>query len=103
MGEPTDTPVNQATLYLQLIQEVENLEHYYDAKVMAGSSEVAPKDLFVHFGTRLPVCATVIDHDSSSTASHSTVDMSTWWVPPSGMPEDYDDYPASVLGKDGLL
>ncbi len=103
MDKPTDTPVNHATLYLQLNQEVENLKHYYDAKVMAGSSKVAPKDLSIHFGTRSPVRATVIDHNSSSTALHSTTDMPTWWVPPSGMPEDYDNYPASVLGKDGLL
>ncbi len=103
MDEPTDTPVNHATSYLQLIQEVENLECYFDAKVMAGSSKVAPKDISVHFGTRSPMRATVIDHDSSSTALHSTADMSTRWVPPSGMPEDYDDYPASVLGKDRLL
>ncbi len=103
MDKKTDTPVNHTTSYLKLIQEVENLEHYYDAKVMAGSSNVAPKDLFIHFGTWLPMHATVINHDSSSTALHSTANMSTRWVPPSGMPEDYDDYPASVLGKDGLL
>jgi hypothetical protein len=100
MDEPTDTPVNHATSYLQLIQEVENLKRYSHAKVMAGSSKVAPKDLSIHFGMRLPVRATVINHDSSSMALHSTTDMSMRWVPPSGMPEDYDDYPASVLGKD---
>jgi hypothetical protein len=103
MDKLTDTPVNHATSYLQLIQEVENLEHYYDAKVMAGSSKEAPEDLSVHFGTRSPVRAMVINHDSSSTALHSTTDKSTWRVPPSSMPEDYDNYPASVLGKDKLL
>jgi hypothetical protein len=98
-----DSPIHHATSYLQLIQEVENLEHYYDAKVMAGSSGVAPKDLAIHFGTKLPVRVTAINNDSISTALPSTADMSTRWVPPSGMPEDSDNYTASVLGKDGLL
>jgi hypothetical protein len=98
-----DTLIHHAISYLQLIQEVENLERYYDAKVMAGSSGVAPKDLAIHFGTKLPVRVTAINNNSISTASPSTADMSTGWVPPSGMPEDSDDYTASVLGKDRLL
>jgi hypothetical protein len=98
-----DTLIHNATSYLQLIQEVENLERYYDAKVMAGSSGVAPKDLAIHFGTKLPVRVTAINNNSISMALPSTVDVSTRWVPPSGMPEDSDDYTASVLGKDRLL
>jgi hypothetical protein len=43
-----------------------------------------------------------VDTDRSSTASHSTVDMSTWWIPQPGYLEDYDDYYASVLRKDKL-
>jgi hypothetical protein len=98
-----DTPILHTTSYLQLIQEVENLERYYNAKMMAGSSGVAPKDLAVHFGAKLPVRVMAINNDSISTALPSTVDMPMRWVPPSGMPEDSDDYTASVLGKDGLL
>ncbi len=102
MDKPSDTPANHATSHLQIIKEVENIERYINAKVLAGGSTLTPKTLAVHFGSKSPV-HTVVDNDSSSAASHSTVGMSTRWVPPLGLPEDYDNYQASVLGKDGLL
>jgi hypothetical protein len=64
---------------------------------------MTPKALAMHFGLRLAVRATVSNHDGLSTASHSTPDMSAWWVLLKGAPEDYDDYQANVLGKDRLL
>ncbi len=102
MDKPTDTPANHATAHLQIIKEVENIERYINAKVLAGGLPLTPKTLAVHFGSKSPV-PTVVDNDSSSAALHSTADMSTRWVPPPGLPEDYDHYQASVLGKDGLL
>jgi hypothetical protein len=56
----------------------------------------------MHFGLRSPV-RTVVDPDSSSAALHSTAYMSMRWVRPPGVPEDYNDYRANVLGKDGLI
>jgi hypothetical protein len=103
IDKPRDTPAHHATLYTQLIKEAENIEPYYDARVLASSSTLPYKAPAVHFGLRSPMHATVIDHNSSSAASQSTTDMSMRWVPPRGMPKDYDDYHTNVLGKDGLL
>jgi hypothetical protein len=62
-----------------LIKEVENIERYYETRVLASGSTLPYKAPAVHFGSRLPMCATVIDHDSSSAALQSTADMSTRW------------------------
>jgi hypothetical protein len=101
MDEPSDTPANHATSHLQIIKEFGNIKRYINTKVLAGGLTLTPKTLAVHFGSKSPV-RMVVDNDSSSAASHSTAGMSTRWVPPPGLPEDYDDYQASVLGKDGL-
>jgi hypothetical protein len=92
---------NHAPSHLQIINEVENIEWYFNAKVLAASLMLTPKTLAVHFGSRLP-SRTGMDTDCSGAARDSTVDMSTRWVPPPGYPEDYNDYQASVLGKDEL-
>ena len=34
------TPIHHASSYIQLIQEIKNLECYYDAKVVAGSPRI---------------------------------------------------------------
>jgi hypothetical protein len=102
MDEPSDTPANHAMSHLQIIKEVENIEHYINTKVLAGGLTLTPKTLAVHFGLKSPVHL-VVENNSSSAASHSTADMSTRWVPPPGLPGDYNDYQASVLGKDELL
>ncbi len=67
IDEPSDTPANHATPHLQIIKEVENIEHYINTKVLAGSSTLTPKILAVYFGSKSPVC-TVVDNDSSSAA-----------------------------------
>jgi hypothetical protein len=102
MDKPSDTPANHAMSHLQIIKEVENIERYINAKVLAGGLTLTPKTLALHFGLKSPVCM-VVDNDSSSAALHSTMDMSTQWVPPPGLPEGYDNYQAIVLGEDGLL
>ncbi len=102
LDDPSNTPANHAPSHLQIIKEVENIKQYYNAKVLAASLTLTSKALAVHFGLKSPVC-TEVDTNRSSTASHSTVDMSTQWVPPPGYPEDYDGYYTSVLGKDELL
>jgi hypothetical protein len=101
LDEPSNTPANHALSHLQIIKEVENIKQYYNAKVLTAGSTLTPKAPAAHFGSKSFV-RTEVDTDRSSTTLHSTVDMSTRWVPPPGYPEDYDDYHASVLGKDEL-
>jgi hypothetical protein len=101
LDDPSMPRDNHAPSHLQIIKEVENIERYFNAKVLATSSTLTPKTLAVHFGSRLP-SRTGIDTDCSGAARDSTVDMSTWGVPPPGYPKDYDDYHSSVLGKDEL-
>jgi hypothetical protein len=69
MDKPSNTPANHTTSHLQIIQEVENIECYIDAKVLAGSLTLTPKTLTVHFGSKSPVC-TVVDNDSSFHRGH---------------------------------
>jgi hypothetical protein len=102
LDNPSNPPDNHAPSHIQIINKVENIERYYDAKVLAASSTLTPKPLAVHFCSKSPV-STGVDADRSGAASHSTTGMSTQWVPPPGYPEDYNDYHSSVLGKDELL
>jgi hypothetical protein len=76
MDNLSSTPANHAASYIQMIQEVENLKRYYEAKVLAGGSMMTPKALAMHFGSRSAVRAMVSNHDRLSTGLHSTVDMS---------------------------
>jgi hypothetical protein len=101
LDDPSNTPANHAPSHLQIIKEVENIERYYNAKVLAAGLTLIPKALAVHFGSKSPA-RTEVDTNCSSTASHSTADIFTRWVPPPGYPEDYNDYHVSVLGKDEL-
>jgi hypothetical protein len=101
LDDPSNTPANHAPSRLQIIKEVKNIERYYNAKVLAAGLMLTPKALAVHFGSKSPV-RTEVDTDRSSTALHSTAGMSMRWVPPPGYREDYDNYHASVLGKDEL-
>ena len=97
------TPIHHTISYVQLIEELTNLERYYDAKVMAADSTVGKQDQSVHFGTKLPVRAADADAVSVVTDSSQDARILTRWVPPSHLPEDAHDYPSSALGKDGLL
>jgi hypothetical protein len=101
LDNPSKLPDNHTPSHLQIIKEVENIKWYFNAKVLAASLTLTPKTLAVHFGSRSP-SRTGMDTDCSGAARDSTADMSMRWVPPPGYPEDYDDYHASVLGKDKL-
>jgi hypothetical protein len=102
LDDPSMPRDNHAPSHLQIINEVENIKQYFNAKVLATSLMLTPKTLAVHFGLRSP-SRTGMDMDRSGAAKDSTADMSTRWVPPPGYPEDYNDYNASVLEKDELL
>jgi hypothetical protein len=85
------------------IQEIENLERYYNARVQGGSSLVT-KYQAVQFGLRPAVHVATRDTINVCKALHPAKDMATWWVlPPSIMTADSNDYIGSVLGTDGLL
>jgi hypothetical protein len=103
VDKPSGTPAHHAASSSQWIQDVRNLERYYDAKVQ-GSSLLVTHNPVVHFGSRPAAHVAIRDLDDTCTASHPAKDMSTWWVPPPSMvTENIEDYPASVLGRDGSL
>ena len=96
------TPIHHASS-LQLIDEIINLERYYDAKVMAAGSGSIKQDQSVHFGTKSTTRAVGIDSVSVVTDAPPNATILTRWVPPCHLPEDADDYPSSALGGDGPL
>jgi hypothetical protein len=102
LDDPSMPRDNHTPSHLQIIKEVENIEQYFNAKVLAASLTLTSKTLAVHFSSWSP-SRTGMDTDCSGTARDSTADMSMRWVPPPGYPEGYNDYHASVLGKDKLL
>ena len=96
------TPIHHASS-LQLINEIENLERFYDAKVMAACSGTIKQDQSVHFGTKSAARTAGIDNVSVATDASPNATILTRWVPPCHLPEDSDDYPSSALGGDGPL
>jgi hypothetical protein len=103
MDNQNGTPAHHTVSSSEWLQEIENLERYYNARVQGGSSLVTQNQA-VQFGLRPGVHVTARDPDNACMALHPAKDMATWWVPPpSIVTEDSNDYPASVLGKDGLL
>ena len=97
------TPIHHAASSIQIIDEISNIERYYDAKVMAAGSIINKQDQSVHFGTKSPARAADIDTVSVETDASPDASMLKRWVPPSHLPEDANDYPSSALGRDGLL
>jgi hypothetical protein len=102
MDEPS-APVHHASPYLlQTICDIENLERYYDAKVLGQGSQ-APKRGAVHFGLAPAAHDAVSDTDSTGTQPHSHTAFSSRWVPPPSAYEDYDGYHTQVLREDMYL
>ena len=102
MDEPS-VPVHHARPHLlATIREIENLERYYDAKVLAlGSSN--NKNGMVHFGPVSAARDAVSDTDSVSTTPQSHTAFSARWVPPHSALGSYDEYHDQVLREDGYL
>ena len=96
------TPIHHVSSYIQLIQEIKNLERYYDAKVMTGSPRIDKQDQSVHFCTKSTTCDTDIEAVNMETDTSPDNGLQAHWVPPSGLQEDYDDFPSSNLGRNGL-
>jgi hypothetical protein len=101
MDKP-DASVN-INQYNEVIQEMENLERYYDGKVQAGGLKIMIHCQVVHFGSKSMAHAAISDLDSVGTAAHLSGRIGTRWVPPSSVHEDDDDYQSSVLGEDSYL
>jgi hypothetical protein len=97
------TPIHHASTYIQLIDEIKNLERYYDAKVMASSPTVRKIVQSVHFGTASATRAVGVDAVSIKMATSPDASLFARWVPPSGLPADDYDYLSSALGTDRLL
>ncbi len=96
--------IHHARVLQDLINKIEHLEHYHKAKVQAISSlSVNLQHPAVHFGLKSGACTSIDDSNSVASALHPTVGMKHWWVPPSSVPEDDNDYHSSVLGEDGYL
>ncbi len=98
--EPS-TPV-QFTELATIIQEIIQLERYYEAKVQAGSLRMHPGEPAVHFGTKSAARAALIDSDSVHSAVLLGGGMAHRWVPPASVHADDNDY-YSVLREDGSL
>jgi hypothetical protein len=103
MDSQSGTPAHHQVSSSEWLQEIENLECCYNARVQ-GSSSLVTKNQAVQFSLRPAAHVAARDPNNACMASHPAKDMATWWVPPpSIMTEDSNDYPASVLGRDGLL
>jgi hypothetical protein len=103
IDKPPGTPAHCIASTSQWVAEIKNLERYFDAKVQ-GSSSTFIQNPAVHFGSRSIVRVAIRDLNDSCTAPHPANNLSNLWVPPSSIvTKDNDDYPASVLRKDGSL
>ncbi len=56
-----------------------------------------------HFCSKSGACASIDDLDSVASALHPTSGMKHWWVPPSSVCEDNNNYHSSVLREDRYL
>jgi len=102
MDEPS-VPVHQARPYLSAtIRGIENLECYYDAKLLGQGSWIS-KTNAVHFGSASAARDAVSDTDSVETASIPHMALSTRWVPPISVNKETDKYHSQVLREDGYL
>ncbi len=103
MDDQSGTLAHHPASSSECLQEIENLECYYNARVQ-GCSSLITQNQVMQFGLRPAVHVAARDPNNACMASYPAKDMTTWWVPPpSIVKEDSNDYPASVLRKDGWL
>ena len=119
--------------FIHVIKEIKNLEQFYEAKVLAAGSIFNSKTYLVRFGSKPvplgpngqklhphgPDGRRLDDETSSSDGiylyydrpatpmadtpnSKAIDDMKSRWVPPNSVHRN-NDYPSSVLDKDGYL
>ncbi len=102
MDEPS-AEVQLAGLNGGVIRKNKHLEHYYKAKVQASSSDGQINDSAVHFGLKSTARAAIINSNSVASVVCPTGDLNHWWVPPSSVHKDDDDYHGSVVREDEYL
>ena len=134
MDEPSaHAKVHVTDTSIHVIKEIENLEQFYEAKVLASDSIFDPVVYKVRFGSRpVPLDSegqkvhprgpdgSRMDGESNSSDgsyryygrpdipvantpnSIAEDDMKSRWVPPNSV-HGNNDYPSSVLNKDGYL
>jgi hypothetical protein len=96
--------IHHASVSQDLSHEFKHLEHYYKAKVQAISClSVNLQHPAVRFGSKSGACASIDDSDSVASTLHPTSGIKHWWVLPSSVCEDNNDYHSSVLGEDLYL
>jgi hypothetical protein len=97
----TDTPAvpihHVVPHEMSILKELENLERWINAKVIAGYSSV--QNLAVHFGSKSPGRASNPDLNSVSMAKSPISNVDTHWVPPRSLPPDdsSDDYHQQIF------
>jgi hypothetical protein len=102
MDKPS-VPIHHACPYLSAtICEIENLERYYDTKVLGQGSRIS-KTNAVHFGSASAARDAVSDTDSVETALIPHTALSSRWVPPISANVKTDEYHSQVLREDGYL
>jgi hypothetical protein len=95
--------INLAGPSRDVIQEIVNLERYYDAKVLALSSGISTQNPAVHFRSKSGTRNVLQISDKTSSVTNPASGFNRRWVPPSSVYEDSSDYYHSVLGEDGFL
>jgi hypothetical protein len=88
--------------FLKTICKIENLECYYDAKVL-GQGLLVTKNSAVHFGSASAARDAISDNDSIKTPSHSHMALSSRWVPPTSATKETDRYHDQFLREDEYL
>ncbi len=83
--------VQLAGPHRNVIQEIKHLEHYFEAKMQACSSDGQLKKAAVRFGLRSTARTAVIDSGSIASVVRPTRAMKYRWVPPTSVHEDDDD------------
>jgi hypothetical protein len=86
-----------------VLKELLNLEHWYNAKVMAESSSV--QNSAVCFGSKSRKRSYIPNSDSIITVKSPNSILDDRWVPPNSMPPDdsSDDCHQQILREDGFL
>ena len=103
VSDGQNAAINLAGPSRDVIQEIVNLEHYYDTKVLALSSGISTQNPAVHFGSKSGTRNVLQISDQTSSATNPASGFSRRWVPPSSVYEDSSNYHHSVLGEDGFL
>jgi hypothetical protein len=104
VSDDQNAAINLAGPSRDVIQEIVNLERYYDAKVLALRSGIPNQNPGVHFGSKSGTRTVHQISDQTSFATNPASGFNRRWVPPSsGVCEDSSDYHHNVLGEDGFL